>query len=127
MEWISVTPDVARNDIRIFQMLLNQFQRMKIILSCILRIYNQFNPIVINQVFILFFHKPNYYIDFLDSNFMKLLYDTLNKRFSIDLKKSFWHFRINRNHTHTESSSQDDCSLRGLLFELRNRFHCWSD
>ena len=124
---ISVTPDIAWNNISILKIIFHKFQWIQVILSSILCIHDQLHFILINQIFVFFFHKTYYYIDFPNSNFMKLLYNTFNEWFSINFKKTFGHLSINWNHTHSKSCCQDNGSFGCFLLKFSKCFSCWPD
>ena len=78
MKWISVTPNITRNDICILQMLFYEFDRMQVILNRIISINYQFYTVLINQVLVFFFHEAYNYINFFNPHFMKLFNDALD-------------------------------------------------
>mgnify|MGYP005919169831 CR=1 FL=1 len=124
MEWISVTPNITRNNVSIFQMFLYKFERMQIILFRIISINYKFYTIRINQILVFFFHKTYNHIDFFNSNFMKLLDDTLNQWLTINFQKTLWRLRINGNHPHSKSCRQNNCTLWSFLLKLSYGLYC---
>ena len=122
---IAVTPDVARDDVRILQILFYQSEGVQIILGCIVRIDHQFYAVLIHQVFIFFLHETYNDIDFLNPHFVKLLDDSFNQRLPIDFQKALGHFCIDGNHPHTKAGCQNNRSLGRVLFKYAYSLCRW--
>ena len=119
---IAVTPDVARDDVRILQMLFYQSERMQIVLCSIVRVNHQFYAVLIHQVFIFFLHETYNNVNFLNSHFTKLLDNTFNQRLPIDFQKPLRHFCVDGDHPHTKTGCQNNCLSGSLIFVLRHSF-----
>ena len=99
-------------------MICRRFQGMQIVFCCIIRGNNQVYTILIDQIFILLFHKSDNDVNLCNADFMKLTDCALYQPLSLDFQKSFRCLCINRNHPHTKSGGKDNGVFRRFFFCL---------
>ena len=126
MERVSVTPNIAWNDVRILQMLFYQPDRVQIVFRCVIRIDDQFHTVLVHEIFVFFLHEAYDYIDFFNPHFMKLPDGTFDQCFPIHFQETFRHLGIDWNHSHAKACCQNNSSLWGFLLKFCNCFHCWT-